>query len=365
MKRRIFLISLFLLAALILCACGAAEPAPTPEPTPEPTPQPTEYTITDESADEILALAEIDSLKYIDGRGSTEYAALLELYNAMPDCDIVWNYEFEGQIYPSDTTTELKATQLEGLEDAIRYLPLVDYVDVIDTEATVEDLDRYDAIRPGIFFYWSFEHDGFTIRTDIECYSSLRDLNYPRFTSEDMYPMLKYCKNLKALDLGHNDLTDISLIGELKDLEVLILADNPNLVDASPLGNLENLVYMELFMSPSIEDYSFLNNLTKIRDLNLCYCPNLGNLDFLANMPDIGFGMFKYSDIPGEMVEYWSDQYPDAYLTIYDGSIHSCEGGWRDTHRNYLIRYAFASWRHIEDYVHYDDVVYNFNGYVY
>ncbi len=357
---------LALLLALLFCGgCAASQPEPTPEPTAEPTPMPTEYVLSGkESWADVVALQAIPTLRHVDGRASRQYDALLQLQELLPDCEVSWEYELQGVKYPKDTT-ELTVTDLTGLEDAIRYLPELNYINLIDSPATVEDLDRYSAINPDIFFYWSFEHDGFTIRTDIQVYSSLRDLNYHRFTDEEMYPMLKYCKNLKALDLGHNDIRDLSLIGELKDLEVLIIADNPNLVDASPLANLENLVYLEFFMNHKVENFDFLYSLTKLRDLNLCYCDYLTELDFLGNMPNMGFGMFKFCNVSHEELAYWQEQLPDAYLTTYDGSIHSCEGGWRDTVRNGQIRYAFAAWRHVVDYRTYSDVDFNFDGFVY
>lgn len=366
MRKNVLILSLLCLILVVFCACGrdSQPPAATPEPTPTPTPPPTEMVLGDESAAEILALADIPSLQRVDGTASHEYAALLELSHSRPDCEVFWNYEFEGTVYPS-TATELKAQGLDGLEDAVRYLPALTYIDVIDTPATVEDLDRYYEINPDAFYYWSFVHDGFTIRTDIQVYSSLRDAIIHRFTSEELYPMLKYCKHLKALDLGHNDLTDIYWIGQLKELEVLILADNPNLVDASPLGNLENLIYLEFFMNHGVEDFSFLNNLTKMRDLNLCYTDHIGEMEFLANMPDITFLMVKYSDCTSDTFKYWQAQYPDAIMVFYDGDIHSCNSGWRDTQRNYQIRYAFGNWRHVLDYNHYDDVSFNFDDFVY
>lgn len=364
---------MLVLLSLALCACGQGgvptatqEPVPeiTPEPTPVPTPPPAEIVLGDESAEEILALIDQPSLRLVDGRASREYAALLELYHARPDCQVLWDYEFEGQVYPN-TATQLKAEGLEGLEDAVRYLPALEYIDVIDTPATVEDLDRLYDINPDAFYYWSFVHDGFTIRTDIQVYSSLRDAIIHRFTSEEMYPMLKYCKHLKALDLGHNDLTDLYWIGQLKELEVLILADNPNLVDASPLGNLENLIYLEFFMNHKVEDFSFLNSLTNMEDLNLCYTDHIGEMSFLEYMPNLKFLMVKYSDCTSDTFKYWQQRYPDAYMVYYDGDIHSCNSGWRETQRNAQIRYAFTCWRHVEEYRRYDDVVFNFDGYVY
>lgn len=375
-KMRRSLIPVLLLALLALCACGGKSapaepmpvpsqtPAPTPVPTPTPTPTPTVWVLDGSESDrEILALADIPGLERVDGRASSRYAAMLELYRARPDSQILWNYSFEGTEYPN-TATELKAQGLEGLEDAVRYLPALTTIDVIDTPATVEDLDRLYDINPDAFYYWSFMHDGFRIRTDIKVYSSLRDAVNHRFTSEELYPMLKYCKHLRALDLGHNDLTDLTWIGQLKELEILILADNPHLVDASPLANLENLIYLEFFMNHGVEDFSFLNSMTRMEDLNLCYTDHIGNMDFLEYMPNIKFLLVKFTDCPREAFERWQERYPDANM-VYVGDIHSCNSGWRDTQRNYQIRYAFAAWRHVVEYRRYDDVTYNMSGYVY
>ena len=370
MKKIISALLLVALAVSLMAGCGAAqpqatpEPSPTPEPTPEPTPMPTEIVLGNESGEEILALANIPTLKYVDGRNSSHYAEMLELSKLLPECEVVWEYELQGVKYPNDTT-ELTVTELDGLEDAIRYLPKLNYIDLLESPATVEDLDRYSEINPDIFFLWSFVHDGFVIRTDIEVYSSLRDLNYHRFTDEELYPMLKYCKNMKMLDLGHNDITDLTYIGQMKDLQVLILADNPNLVDASPLANLTDLTYLEFFMNHNVEDFSWLNSLTKLDALNLCYCDYITELDFLEYMPDMGFAMFKFCNVSDEELKYWQEQLPDAYLTVWDGSIHSCDGGWRDTERNHQIRYCFAAWRHVTDYRHFSDTDFDFSKFVY
>ena len=146
---------------------------------------------------------------------------------------------------------------------------------------------------------------------------------------------------------------------------MLILADNPNLVDASPLGNLENLIYLEFFMNHKVEDFSFLDSLTEMEELNLCRVDHIGDMSFLAHMPKLKFLMVKYSDCTQETFRYWQAQFPEARMVFFDGNIESCDSGWRDTHKNYLIRYAFSSWRHVTRYEHFDDVDYDFDRFVY
>lgn len=382
------LLPLLFLSALLLSACagGASVPAavppeqssaapspinppepsaePTPEPTPAPTPEPTEWVLGEESAEDILALADIASLQRVDGSASREYAAMLELSRLRPDCEVTWNYEFEGTVYHS-TATELKALGLEGLEDAVRYLPALETIDVIDTPATVEDLDRLYDINPNAFYYWSFQHGGFTIRTDIRVYSTLRGLNDHRYTSEELYPMLKYCKHMRALDLGHNDLTDLTWLGKLTELEVLILADNPHMTDTSPLANLTHVHYLEFFMNHSVEDFSFLDSMTELEELNLCYTDHIGSMSFLSHMPKLKFLMVKYSDCSKEDFLYWQEQFPEANMVYNDGNRESCESGWRDTQKNRQIRYAFSHWRRVVEYKSFDDVTFDMENYVY
>ena len=140
MKKKFIIVCAVLLVILLLSACGTGnvnqEPEPTSEPTPEPTLPPTAWTLTDETAPAILALADIPSLKTVDAVSSKEYDAILKLHELRPDIDLTWNYEFQGTVYPSDTT-ELTVTDLTGLEDAIRYLPQVNYIDLIESDATV------------------------------------------------------------------------------------------------------------------------------------------------------------------------------------------------------------------------------------
>ena len=350
MKKILLLLGALLFACLLL----AAAPAQAGEAADDT------LVLSDESAEEILALAERSELRHIDAAASTEYDALLRLRELLPDCEIRWEYEFQGVRYPSDIT-ELKVTNLTGLEDALRYLPALTDVDLLEAGAKLEDLDRFDELRPDVFWLWEFTFQGWQkIRTDIRVYSSLNGYQTSR-SLDYYYPIIKYCKHLRALDLGHNSITDITPIGELRELEVLILADN-FITDASPLAKLHELVFLELFMNYGIEDYCFLNELTKLKDLNLCYCRTLEHLDFLENMPELEFAMFKRTAVSPEEFAQWQERLPDARLVLADGDIESSGSGWRLTGRNKQVRTAFTHWRDIVSYEHYNDWTFRING---
>ena len=351
MKKYLVLISLLILT--LLCACGATEPpaaTPTPAPTPSPTP-PSAIVLTDESAAEILALAQYTSLKSIDATGSREYDALLRLSALLPDCDIVWTYEFNGERY-SSRTEELTVTETEGLEDALRFLPELKRVDLTGCTLSTEQMDALSQLRPDVDFLWMVRFGNWEVRSDITCFSTLRTgtEGSHRYSSEELYPLLRFCRHLRALDLGHNALTE---------LQVLILADNPDLTDISPLAKLENLHYLELFLCWDIEDFSPLDSLVRMQDINLSYCKNLSGLRFLDSMPEIENVWVRGTGVTWEAVEPYAESRPEitfVYGSPSDISAVCC--GWRSTERNTAIRRAFTNWQQVEDYRHWDDVTY-------
>ena len=379
MARRTEALLLPLLAALcLLCACGGAArvslapPLPTPEPsaavTPEPTlppsPPPTEWTVTKESAEEILALARIPGLRRIDAGGSREYAALLELRRLLPGCEIRWTVPLQDTEYPDDTTA-LVLSSTEGLEQAMAGLPELKTVDLRDCAPDLSLMERLYERYPEVDFLWRFTFgpEGrrqWTVSSDCSCFSSLwTGSESYRYTEEDYAPLLRFCRHLRALDLGHSDIGDLSLIGELSELQVLILADNPRITDISPLEKLHDLMYLELFLCCDIEDFSCLFSMPKMMDLNLSYCRNLEDISFIDSMPDFRSGWFRNSKVTWDMVRPYQESREGLRFVVgYPEDLSSIIGGWRDTKRSRAIRKAFLHWEEVEDFRAWDDVVY-------
>lgn len=380
MARRTEALLLLALAVLcLLCACGspapapASSPLPTPEPPPAatpaptlaPSPPPTAWTVTDESAEEILALGSIHGLRRIDAAGSREYAALRELRERLPDCEIRWTVPLQGAEYPDDTDL-LSLSSTEGLEEAMAGLPELKTVELYDCEPEIELMDRLYTAYPEVDFLWrfTFGQEGrrqWTVSSDCSCFSSLwtGEESY-RYTEADYYPLLRFCRHLRALDLGHSDLGDLTLIGELSELQVLILADNPRITDISPLGKLHDLMYLELFLCCDIEDFSCLFSMPKMMDLNLSYCRNLEDVSFIDVMPDFRSGWFRNSKVTWAMVKPYLDSRGQElrFVVGYPADLSSIAFGWRDTERSRAIRKAFLHWKEVEDFRSWDDVVY-------
>lgn len=388
MARKTEALLLPVLAALcLLCACGGPSnapaapslptaeprlaatpdptPAATPDPTPAPSPTPTEWSLNGESAEEILALAEIPTLRRVDAAGSAEYAALRELRRLLPDCKIRWTVPLQGEVYPDDAET-LVLSSTEGLEQAMAGLPELKTVDLRSCEPEIGLMDRLYEDYPDVEFLWRFTfgqegHKQWTVSSDCSCFSSLwTGSEAYRYTEEDYYPLLRFCRHLRALDLGHSDIGDVSLIGQLRELQVLILADNPRITDISPLENLHELMYLELFLCCDIEDFSCLFSMPKMMDLNLSYCRNLEDVSFIDSMPDFRSGWFRNSKVTWAMVKPYQDSRGQElrFVVGSPADLSSIYGGWRDTERSRAIRKAFLHWKEVEEFRSWDDVVY-------
>ena len=113
---------------------------------------------------------------------------------------------------------------------------------------------------------------GLKIRPGMTAFSTLKGRQEPRYTAEDVAAVLKEnCPELLALDLGHNDVSDLSFVAAWPKLRRLIIVDSKTpITDISPLEGLNDLEYVELFMQ-GITDISPLAGKTGLKDLNLAH----------------------------------------------------------------------------------------------
>lgn len=149
----------------------------------------------------------------------------------------------------------------------LKEFPNLKKVDMFATTVDAARVEKLEKEFPDVEFGWNLKMMRYhIIRSDAEAYSTLHG-RHPKHTSSE-FALLKYCTGLKALDLGHNNITDTSFLLSMPHLRVLILGDNNNLKNIEIVGQLKELEYLELF-SCGITDISPLTNLTNLMDLNL------------------------------------------------------------------------------------------------
>lgn len=228
----------------------------------------------------------------------------------------------------------LKVENFDAFERFLDQLPQLQRVNMYATHMFRKQAKRLSERYPQIEFGWTIYVGDHTVRTDQTAFSTLHDSKVRRHSSEDM-EALRYCRSLRALDLGHNDLTDISFLAELKELRVLILADN-RIEDLSPLSGLGHLTYIELFDN-RVSSLEPLAGLPELVDLNIAQnC--VQSLEPLQRMSGLRRLWLRASGdeqtvVTQQAVSCLTQALPQAQI---DAVSLGTDGGWR-AHPHYDI----------------------------
>lgn len=248
------------------------------------------------------------------------------------------------EIDSRQTELDMSGIVVENLEQFIDKLSLTTRlckIDMCDCGLSNEQMDILLEKFPDIKFIWKINLGGYwTIRTDAVAFSTLKDgtITY-RLTNEDV-KVLKYCTDMRALDLGHNKVTDISFLQNMPELRILILVDDwagetseHYISDLSMLKYTPKLKYLEFFVG-DVSDISFLEYTKELVDLNISYNP-ISDVSYLLNLPKIERLYIEHTDLTEEDYNLLKETYPDAYIVYYgEGSI---DQGWREHERYFAM----------------------------
>ena len=261
--------------------------------------------------------------------------------------------QLQGLMVPLDTERvdfgTMKVKNFDELKGFLFSLPALRQVDMYATPISGAQADELTELFPGITFGWTLrirckDHDH-DIRTDATAFSTLHNKRSPRHTSDD-FRMLKYCKNLLALDIGHNRVTDLDFLYDLPNLRVLIIAIN-EITDITPLSSLHDLEYAEIFKN-RITDLRPLTGLSKLVDLNIGFnsvsdwtplC-SLRGLERLWVYSSSLYGAGGRRALTDQVVSDLRRNLPDTYI---DSTHYPTTGGWREHPRYDVIAEMFKT----------------------
>ena len=223
----------------------------------------------------------------------------------------------------------------------LRQFPHLKQAALYATPLSPESIDALTEAFPQVKFGMTMRIGDHLVRTDATAFSTLHG-NSSRHHDEDDFRYLKYCTNLLALDIGHNSVRDVSFLYDLPDLKVLILACN-EITDITPVGSLHQLEYLELFKN-DVRDLSCLEACTKLIDLNVCF-NHIEDLTPIAKLPRLQrlwvFNSNNWSDkdpVDGQQLALLKQSLPQCQI---DSTSYSTLGGWRDHRRYYIVSNMF------------------------
>lgn len=296
-------------------------------------------------------LSLLPTLRTVDLRGSkTEPRKLIDLFGAHPAIVFEYDITVGGVSFARDAAeVSLEGAGEFSTDDVRMAISLMSAPKLFDLGDCGLDNDALAALRSEYTdteIVWLIHLGKWSLKTNAVAFSVLiYDYTHVRLTSEDI-EVLKYCTKLRALDLGHQAITDLTPIGEyLPELRVLILADN-RIRDLTPLAQLKHLHYLELFVN-KISDLSPLAECRELVDLNISYNYDIFDIEPLTDLPLLERLWIEACSISDAKVDRLREIYPNSKIVKYgQGSV---DQGWR-THARY---YDMIDMFHKKNYISY------------
>ena len=248
------------------------------------------------------------------------------LMDQLPDIRFHYTFNFFGTaLSTADETVELKNVSIgnAGEADIRAALDILPHCTYFKLDNCGVDYDILASIRddyPNTKVVWRVDFGGqYSILTDAETMRTV----YGVYNSHA--DILKYCTSLKYIDMGHNpDLTDISFIEYMPDLEIVILS-GASMTDLDAFANHKKLEWLELANCYALNDISALESCDNLRFLNIAFA-KVADLTPIENLPLERF-LYLNPKIDWETRKTFEENHPDCWVRFTGSDPYSL--GWR------------------------------------
>ena len=234
----------------------------------------------------------------------------------------------------------------EGLEQFRRILPAMGqltYLKLDNCDTTSEAMAGLRDEFPDIKVVWRVWFSGFGMCGDgtYDTYNCLTDTEkvWANGTCRDETTSeLKYCTDVRYLDLGHNVMTNIDFISYMPKLEVCVLSIT-YVEDLSPFVNCPELEFLELFRTYAT-DLTPLASCTKLEHLYIYdeHREGLHDITPIMNLPNLKRFYCTLAEDAAEQGEEFIRLHPDCETDFTWVFISLTK--WRYVDGNYAERYA-------------------------
>ena len=277
-----------------------------------------------EAARVLACLTELEEIKLgSESSGNLSWDDIASLSGACPGAVLDYGFSLYGQeLNLNAESLDFNHTTVEDEGKGIReILPLMKkctYLDMDYCGVSNESMAQIRDENPNVEVVWRIWFgENYSVRTDVE-----RILASKPTVGGMLYDasVLQYCTKVKYLDLGHNDeLSDLSFVAAMPDLEVLIIAMT-NISDLGPLKNCPKLEYLEI-QETQVSDLSPLSGLTDLAHLNICNQENITDASALYGLSKLErLWIGCNTPIPEEQVAKLRSSLPNCEIntTTYD-----------------------------------------------
>ena len=292
----------------------------------------TDSTVSD-TLQSLAYLPKVKDIQLGSERSDLSWDSVRAITDACPNASVNYTFWLYGKEFSTvDTTINLSHIEVddngEQVKQAMACMPNLVSVDMDSCGVSNEDMAAIRDAYPDVKVVWRvWFGDAYSVRTDVERILASQPSVGGMLTSENS-EALKYCTEVKYLDLGHNDaLDDISFVAYMPKLEVAILAMD-NWSDATPLASCTELEYLEM-QTTLCTDLTPLSGLKNLRHLNIAYIVDLEDISPLYSLTELErLWVGSYNRVPSEQIEQMRAAAPNCEVndTVYDDPTG---GRWR------------------------------------
>lgn len=281
----------------------------------------------DEAIDTLAKLPELKSVKVNSTLAFEDYA---KLFAANPNADYDYSFELFGEAVDTHTA-ELRYKKVhigdEGIKQMYDYLPCMPnltYLSFDRCDTTDEVVAQLREDFPDVKIAWRIFFGPFSVMTDVEKIWAIGALN-----DETIQP-IKYCTDIKYLDVGHNEISKIDFIENMPNLEVGIFSIT-YVDDLSPIVYCQKLEYLE-FCSSYVTDLSPILQVPSIEHIHMGANDVLTDISPIYDMPNLKrLYMSASYRIPQEQVDKFRELHPDCDVNNEPSLMPLWTGSWRYT----------------------------------
>lgn len=222
------------------------------------------------------------------------------------------------------------------IEDMLPYLPKLKKVVMLRCGISDEDMDAIDLRHEDVQFVWMVQVRRWGLRTD-RTYFTVYNNDYEFPEDNDSFAALRYCRDMIAIDLGHQKFyDDPDMFENFPDLRYLVVS-NSQYESLPALKYLKNLVMLEMFWT-NTSDITPLRELTNLRHLNITYKrvrDAEADLDTLMHMTWLERLWISYNMYRDDQIEALKAALPNTQVqVIYTTDCVS--QGWRNGSEEYF-----------------------------
>lgn len=216
---------------------------------------------------------------------------------------------------------------LAQIRQALDILPACTYLKLdrcgTSNAAMVQLRDDYPETKVVWRVFFAF----YNCLTDTEVLRCIRKLD------DENVEVLKYCTDVKYLDMGHNEeLANFDFLNYMPKLEIAIVVDS-QIPSLEPFANCPNLQWLEIVNCQKITDLSPLANCTHLKGLNMSANFKINDLTPLYGLQEMERLFLGHQDLTEEDVKAAQTALPNCWVSIgarsSDIVSYNYSYGWR------------------------------------